>query len=210
MATSGRFISFEGSEGCGKSTQIARLHAHLEAAGHEVLLTREPGGTALGESIRNLLKHAPEGEGMVPEAELLLFTASRAQLVRDVIQPALQRGVMVLADRFLDSTSVYQGVARGLDLEAVKAVNGFAVGDCLPETTFLLDLDVATGRKRIAARDDGAADRMEREPDAFFEKVRAGYLDLAKASPDRFVVIDAAQTQDAIEAQILTRLELNG
>jgi dTMP kinase len=208
MSTRGRFISFEGSEGCGKSTQLARLRARLEAEGKDVLLTREPGGTPAGERIRDLLQHDPEGEGLTPEAELLLFAASRAQLVREVILPALDAGTWVLADRFLDSTTVYQGVGRGLDLAAVSAINGFAVGDCLPDTTILLDLSVAEGRARIGARDGGAADRMEREPDSFFEKVRAGYLELAAANPERFAVLDASATVDDLEVEITKALEI--
>ena len=200
--TPGRFISFEGSEGCGKSTQIARLRTRLEAAGTEVLLTREPGGTPAGEKIRDLLQHDEAGEGLTPEAELLLFAASRAQLVRDVIAPCLERGTWVLADRFLDSTTVYQGVGRGLNRDSVAAINQFAVGETLPDRTLLLDLSVEEGRRRIGARENGAADRMEREPDSFFEKVRAGYLELAANEPGRFAVIDAALAEDAVELEI--------
>lgn len=208
MSARGRFISFEGSEGCGKSTQIARLRARLEADGREVLLTREPGGTAAGEVVRDLLQHAPAGEGLMPEAELLLFAASRAQLVRESIIPALERGAWVLADRFLDSTTVYQGVARGLDADAVAAINSFAVGQCLPDRTLLLDLTVAEGRRRIGGRDGGAEDRMEREPDAFFEKVRRGYLDLAGREPGRFCIIDASTSPEEVEEQIVGALEI--
>jgi len=208
MSARGRFITFEGSEGCGKSTQIARLRGRLESAGTAVLLTREPGGTPPGERIRDLLQHAPEGEGLTAEAELLLFAASRAQLVREVIRPALEVGTWVLADRFLDSTTVYQGVARGLDIVAVDAINAFAVGDCLPDRTLLLDISVEEGRRRIGARGDGDSDRMEREPDAFFEKVRAGYLELAAAEPQRFAVLDATRTPDEIETEIVRVLEI--
>lgn len=206
MSARGRFITFEGSEGCGKSTQIARLKARLEGEGREVLLTREPGGTAAGEKVRDLLQHAPEGEGLTAEAELLLFAASRAQLVREVIEPALARGAWVLADRFLDSTTVYQGVGRGLGAEAVATVNALAVGGCLPDRTVLLDIDVAESRRRIAGRDGGVADRMEREPDAFFERVRRGYLELAAGEPGRFLVIDASATPDVVEAQIASKV----
>ena len=198
----GRFITFEGSEGCGKTTQIQSLSARLKQEGREVLLTREPGGTKAGEKIRDLLQHAPEGEGLTAEAEVLLFTASRAQLVREQVLPAIERGVYVLADRFLDSTTVYQGVARGLDAEAVAAINRFAVGECMPDTTFLLDLPVHEGRRRISERSPGEEDRMEREGDDFFEKVRGGYLDLAKREPERFIVLDAMKTQDQISHEI--------
>lgn len=206
--TPGRFISFEGSEGCGKTTQIARLRARLEGDGVEVLLTREPGGTPAGERIRDLLQHDAAGEGLAAEAELLLFAASRAQLVRAVIAPALAAGTWVLADRFLDSTTVYQGVGRGLDPVAVEAINRFAVGGTRPDRTLLLDLPVADGRRRIAARDGGDGDRMEREPDEFFERVRAGYLGLAASEPGRFAVIDAAAEADDVEAAIAEALGL--
>ena len=139
----GKFISFEGSEGCGKSTQIRRFVEWLRSLGYEVLVTREPGGTPAGEKIRHLLQHDPDGERLTPESELLLFAASRAQLVREVILPALDRGAWVVADRFLDSTTIYQGVGRGLDREAVACINAFAVGSALPDLTFLLDLDAA-------------------------------------------------------------------
>ncbi|MEO0415723.1 MAG: dTMP kinase, partial [Verrucomicrobiota bacterium] len=132
MAQTGKFITFEGTEGCGKSTQIANLRASLEERGVKTILTREPGGTALGEKIRELLQFDPEGEDMTPETELLLFTASRAQLVRQVIAPALAEGTWVIADRFFDSTTVYQGIGRGLSLGLVKAINEFAVGEQTP------------------------------------------------------------------------------
>lgn len=199
----GVFISFEGSEGCGKSTQIGRLEARLrDEAGVEVLRTREPGGTAIGERVRDLLQHAPEGAGMTNEAELLLFAASRAQLVRQVIRPALNTGVWVIADRFLDSTTVYQGIGRGLDLETVAAINAFAVGDCVPDTTFLLDLDAAVGHARALASRGETPDRMEDQPIEFFHRVRQGFMELSRESPERIRVIDASQDRDAIERQI--------
>ena len=147
----GLFISFEGSEGCGKSTQIQRLAARLTRLEKTLLLTREPGGTEIGEHLRELLQHSPAGHAMCAETELLLFTASRAQLVREKILPALAGGTIVVADRFLDSTTVYQGVARRLDPGQVRAINRFAVGDCLPDLTFILDLDPALARARLAA-----------------------------------------------------------
>ena len=201
----GRFISFEGSEGCGKSTQINRLQARLTASGHQVEFTREPGGTPLGESIRHLLKFAPEGEGMHPEAELLLFTASRAQLVRESLLPKLENGVHILADRFLDSSVVSQGIARGLDVETVRAINHFAVGPCLPDITFVLDMDAQTAHERALAESE-QRDRMESEALDFYETVRQGYLTLAKQETDRLVVIDASQTIDEIEAEIWNTL----
>ncbi|HIG84708.1 MAG TPA: dTMP kinase [Verrucomicrobia bacterium] len=202
----GRFISFEGSEGCGKSTQIKRLFERLQGIGHEVLLTREPGGTELGECIRDLLQHAPEGENMTSESELLLFAASRAQLVRRVIEPKINAGAYVLADRFHDSTTIYQGIARGLGEEIVSVMNDFAVGDCLPDCTFLLDISVSEGRERIRARSGGQEDRMEREPDSFFEKVRVGYLELANNNPERFVLLDASKSADELELEIWNNL----
>ena len=197
----GLFISFEGSEGCGKSTQIQRLAAQLTGLGKSVLLTREPGGTEIGEHLRELLQYSKAGHAMCAETELLLFTASRAQLVREKIAPALASGAVVLADRFLDSTTVYQGVARRLDPAHVAAVNRFAVGDCLPALTFILDLDPAAARARLADR-AGAPDRMESQPAAFFDAVRAGYLALARSGDARFHLLDAARPVDEIAAAI--------
>ena len=200
----GVFISFEGSEGCGKSTQIARLETRLRDVGIEVLRTREPGGTAAGERIRELLQHLPEGEALTSEAELLLFAASRAQLVREVIRPALEKGQWVIADRFLDSTTIYQGIGRGLDSQAVTAIKRFAVGDCVPDLTFLLDMDAAVGHARAVASRGDRPDRMEDQPLSFFEAVRRGYLDLAKENPERIHLVDAADEIDAIEQRIWT------
>jgi len=194
------FISLEGGEAVGKSTQIERLSTRLTKLGHKVLVTREPGGTPLGESIRHLLKHAPEGRGMAPYTELLLFLASRAELVRKVITPALDQGVWVLCDRFLDSTTVYQGTARRLPTEIVERVNAFAVGPHLPGLTLVLDLEPEAARKRQARRvrpaGEGTFDRMEAEPVDFFERVRQGYLDVAKAHPQRIKIVSAAGTID--------------
>jgi dTMP kinase len=202
MASQGHFISFEGSEGCGKSTQIARLAEVLRLSGREVLLIREPGGTPIGEKIRTLLQFDKEASAMTPEAELLLFAASRAQLVREVIRPALERGVIVLCDRFLDSTTVYQGVARALDAADVSEINAFAVGGTLPELSLLLDLDAAEGRRRASLR-KGPADRMEGEPEAFYESVRRGYLDLAVSHPERFAVIDASRGVEEVALAVI-------
>src|SRR5258706_7059294 len=143
------FITFEGSEGSGKSTQADRVAAHLQRCDIPYILTREPGGTPIGESIRELLQFAPHNSNMTPETELLLFEASRSQLVREVIKPALERGMCVIADRFFDSTTVYQGAARKLDPEIVRQLNAFAVDDCVPDITFLLDVDLETARSRI-------------------------------------------------------------
>jgi dTMP kinase len=205
MASKGLFISFEGSEGCGKSTQIARLAIRIRDSGREVITLREPGGTPIGEQIRNLLQYDEAGKAMTPEAEILLFAASRAQLVREVIRPALLRGAVVLCDRFLDSTTVYQGVARALAQEEVQAINGFAVGETLPDLTILLDLDAAEGRRRAAGR-KGPKDRMEQEDEGFYESVRQGYLELARAHPGRIAVIAAVGGEGEVEASITTVL----
>ena len=201
MAGKGLFISFEGSEGCGKSTQIGRLASRLREAGREVIQLREPGGTPIGETIRNLLQYDDSASAMTPEAELLLFAASRAQLVREVILPAIDRGAVVLCDRFLDSTTVYQGVARALDPKEVASINGFAVGGTLPDLTLLLDLDAAEGRRRAASR-KGPSDRMEKEKEAFYEAVRRGYLELASRNSERIAVIDASGDIDAVAVSI--------
>ena len=205
MSKKGLFITFEGSEGCGKSTQITLLAEHLRSMGLDPLLLREPGGTVIGEAIRHLLQHAPEGEALTPEAELLLFAASRAQLVREVIQPALSAGRMVICDRFMDSTTVYQGVARRIPAQDTARINAFAVGGCIPDITFLLDLDRATARKRIIA-DQRKLDRIERESEDFFEAVRAGYIQAAVNNSVRIQKIDADQSPSDIFSQILGHL----
>jgi dTMP kinase len=200
----GAFITFEGSEGCGKSTQVLRLAACLEQAGVRVLITREPGGTAIGEKIRDLLQFAPESFAMTPETELLLFEASRSQLVRETIRPALEQGTAVISDRFFDSTTVYQGVARKLEPEIVATLNNFAVGSDRPDLTIILDVDVATARARMLrrVRPVGVVDRMEQEPVEFYERVCEAYRELARIEPDRFLLIDGARSPDAIENQI--------
>lgn len=197
----GLFVTFEGSEGCGKSTQIKQLAAWLQERGHDPVLTREPGGTPAGDAIRHLLQHAPEGHGMVPEAELFLFAASRSQLVREIIRPALDAGRVVISDRFHDSTAVYQGVARQLDPAMTRTVNGFAIGDTLPDVTFLLDMDAREAFQRLHKR-DRERDRMESEPLAFYEAVREGYLRAAQAEPARFAVLDATRTESELAGEI--------
>ncbi len=203
----GLFITFEGGEGCGKSTQIAALKARLEAMGKTVVQTREPGGTALGESVRNLLQYDDAGQGMSPEAELLLFAASRAQHVRELIAPAIAEGQIVLCDRFLDSTTVYQGVARAIDSKKVDTINQFAIGDTNPDLTILIDLPPEIGLARVHARSDGQLDRMEKEAIEFFQAVRQGYLDLAKSEPKRFLVLDGSQSVEELETQIWQKVE---
>jgi dTMP kinase len=198
------FITFEGSEGCGKSTQVARIAARLERSGVPYLITREPGGTAIGETIRELLQFAPHNARMTPETELLLFEASRSQLVREVIKPALERGVCVIADRFFDSTTVYQGTARKLDRQLIERLNAFAVGDCNPDVTFVLDVDAATTSSRMQR--PRKADRMEQQPSEFYERVRDGYRHLAAREPNRVVLIDGSARPDVVENEIWTTI----
>lgn len=205
MSKKGLFITFEGSEACGKSTQITLLADKLRSLGFDPLLFREPGGTAAGEAIRHLLQHAPEGEALTPEAELLLFAASRAQLVREKILPALAEGRVVICDRFLDSTTVYQGVARRIPADDTARINAFAVGDCLPDVTILLDLDHTTSLSRMRAA-NRKPDRIERESTDFFEAVRRGYLNLAKENPKRVHLIDACRSIEEIAGEVLAKI----
>ena len=194
----GLFISFEGTEGCGKSTHIKKLTARLKAEGHSVHTLREPGGTECGEPIRELLKHGPDN--LSAETELLLMNASRAQLVREVIRPALAAGNIVLCDRFYDSTTVYQGIGRGLDSKQVQAVIDFAVGDTLPDLTLLLQIPLKTSEERRARRAD--TDRFEQSDRDFFERVEQGYQDLATDHPDRIHLIDANLPLEQVETNI--------
>ena len=194
-------ITFEGSEGCGKSTQVKRLAARLEKWGIAAAVFREPGGTAIGEAIRHLLQHSEENQAIMPKTELLLFEASRSQLVREELQPALQRGEWVICDRFFDSTTVYQGAARNVDLGLVEKVNAFAVGACVPDLTFVLDIDRATAQSRLSNRKK-IRDRMEEESDEFHERVIRAYRELAENEPKRVVLIDGRISADTIENQI--------
>ena len=189
--TRGKFISLEGGEGAGKSTLLAGLRACIEARGVDLLLTREPGGTTLGEAVRGIVLD-PALRGMAAETELLLMFASRAQLVRELIEPALAAGRWVLCDRFTDASYAYQGGGRGQPVERIEALEQWATGGLSPDITLLLDLPVATGRARAAGR--GEADRIEVEADAFFERVRTAYRARAAAQPGRFRVIDANQS----------------
>ena len=200
--STGKLISFEGSEGSGKSTQIARLAERFQKEGREVISTREPGGTEIGEQIRNIIVHNSKGDEMCAETELLLFTAARAQVVREVIVPALQRGAIVLSDRYLDSSTVYQGIGRNLGADPVAQINHFAVGAVMPNLTIVIDVPTEVGLARVKQRASDLPDRMERQNIDFYQKIREGYLLLAKSMADRFVVIDGTQTQDAIEKKI--------
>lgn len=197
MARIGKFITFEGGEGCGKSTHIERLVARLRDAGHPVLVTREPGGTEVGEQIRHILQYSRQSAGMVCETELLLFCASRAQLVREVILPALNSGQTVVCDRFLDSTTVYQGVGRKIDSNTVAAINRVAVGNCIPDLTLVIDLDPRIGLERARGRE--LFDRMENQSLEFYQRVRQGYLELARHEPRRVKVIDGNQPVETVE-----------
>lgn len=206
MTDKGRFITFEGGEGCGKSTQVKRLAAALEAKGVKVLLTREPGGTRLAEMIRTLLKDETE-DPPVDRAELLLFLAARAQLVRNVIRPALEAGTWVLSDRFSDSTIAYQGYGRGLSVDFVKAANDFACEGLTPDLTFLLDVEPSVAVQRMRGREaatNTSADRIERAGDDFHARLRRGFLELAAANPSRIVAIDASGTPDEVARAVLS------
>jgi dTMP kinase len=201
----GRFITFEGGEGCGKSTQVVRLAAALEERGLKVLLTREPGGTRLSELIRTLLKDEAE-DPPVDRAELLLFLAARAQLVRNVIAPALEAGTWVISDRFSDSTVAYQGYGRGLPVDFVRAANDFACEGLRPDLTFLLDLDPETAERRMRGREaatNTSADRIERAGSGFHARLRKGFLELAAADAPRFSVVDASKSPDEVASVVL-------
>ena len=206
---SGCLITFEGSEGCGKSTQIQILVETLKTKNRPFLLTREPGGTRLGENIRHLLKFATAGKGMVPEAELLLFCASRAQHYHELIKPAIQAGRVVICDRFLDSTTVYQGLARGIPLPLIEAAHQITLGDFRPDLTLLLDMDAEKARLRALHRVKPVTvgeDRMESEKPEFYEKVRQGYLTLAKKEAQRFRVINADVSKEELTRLIWKEL----
>ena len=201
----GKFITFEGPEGSGKSTQIKRLVEKLEAEGITVLCTREPGGTATGEAIRNILQHDAAGEPLAERSELLLFTASRAQLMDRVVHPALARGEWVLCDRFIDSTMAYQGFARGMPIDTLDRINDFAINSRKPDLTLLLDLDIESGFQRLEKRysdGKGSADRFERETRDFHRRVRDGYHVLAEREPARFRIIDSDRAIDEVASSV--------
>ena len=201
----GLFVTFEGTEGSGKSTQISLLAEHLRSLGHSVRTIREPGGTPIGEEIRHTLKHSAQNDAMTWEAELLLMNASRAQLVREVIRPALASGQIVLSDRFYDSTIAYQGYGRQLDLKMVKAVIDVAVGDTRPDLTLLFVVPAKVSAERLLARQSTLPfmrDRMEEGDRAFFERVAKGYQAIAAAERERVKQFDASggveETRNAI------------
>jgi dTMP kinase len=197
----GLFLSFEGGEGSGKSLQARRLSEALTERGRDVVLTREPGGTAAGERIRDILLHAREIP-LSPEAQALLFSSARAQLVREVIRPALDAGKIVIADRFFDSTVVYQGYGQGVSLQAIREVTAVAVGTLVPDRTFLLDVPVEVGLARSGWRAEARWDRFEADATELHVRVREAYLRLAAAEPRRFVVIAADRDEAAVANDI--------
>ena len=201
----GLFISFEGTEGCGKSTQIELLGKTLRVLGHRVHMLREPGGTPVGEEIRHTLKHSHANAAMTSEAELLLMNASRAQLVREVIRPALARGEIIVCDRFYDSTTAYQGYGRQLDLETVKNIIALAVGNTRPDLTLFLKVPQTVSEDRLRSRQATMPfirDRMEEADRAFFERVAKGYDEIAAANPERIKVINASGPMEEVQAAI--------
>jgi len=197
----GRFITFEGCEGSGKSSHADRLARRLEERGLDVVRTREPGGTRLGEHVRDILQHDRCEERIYAETEMLLFVACRAQLVRQIIEPALAAGKWVLCDRFADSTMAYQGYGRGMSRERVEVLNALAVGTTWPDAVLVLDLDVKTGFERLQQRNAALGverDRMEREEESFHQRVREGYLAIAKTRPERYHVVNADRAFAAV------------
>lgn len=199
----GKFITVEGIEGVGKSTNINFIRQQLEAAGRDVVLTREPGGTPLGEAIRGLLLN-PEYTGMDSNCELQLMFAARAEHLAKVVWPALEKGQWVLCDRFTDATYAYQGGGRGINIGVIARLEELVQGDFRPDLTLLLDVPVAVGLARAGKR--GALDRFEQEKVEFFERVRNAYLDMAQRSPDRYRVVDASLPLEEVQKQIAAML----
>lgn len=195
------FISFEGIDGCGKSTQIERLREKLTRLNYETVFPREPGGTAIGERLRAILLDR-KNSGMTARAELLMFLASRAQNCREVIAPALAAGKIVICDRFMDSSVAYQGYGRDLGGEAVKQLNRFAVEEVVPDLTVLLDLPVELARARMNGRGGGEGDRLDRESGKFMQKTRDGFLRIAREEAERVRIVDASGTIEEVQAQI--------
>jgi dTMP kinase len=195
------FVTFEGLDGSGKSTQAELLRVRLEADGVDVVPTREPGGTELGEGVRELVLH---GGHVGPWAEALLYVAARAQLVDEVVRPALERGASVICDRYLDSSVAYQGVARGLGLDRVLELNLAAIGGLVPDRTFLLELDPS----EVASRIQRHHDRLEREGDDFRERAAAGYRQLAERFPERIIVLDATRPADELAKEVYGALRV--
>ena len=201
----GCFITFEGPEGAGKSTQLRLLQDYINARGRECLITREPGGTPVAEQLRELIKHHNSEEPIFDESELFLLEAARAQHVHYLIEPSVKRGNVVLCDRFYDSTTAYQGYARGMDLEKLKLLNDFAVGTCKPTLTILLDLSPKEGFERTATREEtqNIHDRFELENLEFHTAVRNGFLEIAKQEPERVKIVSAVGTPEEIHQKIV-------
>lgn len=207
---SGIFLTLEGPEGSGKSTQVTGLIRRLREHGLSVVKTREPGGTPTGEMLRDILQHNRAGEPVAPETEVLLFAASRAQHMRQVILPALERGEWVVCDRFVDSTYAYQGFGRGFDLAALRRINEFAICGRMPDLTLLLDMDIPTARARLQKRQaikGYASDRIEAEAETFHQRVRDGYLELAHAEPRRFRILNAGAPPHQVAQEIWATIE---
>jgi len=201
----GLFVSFEGPEGSGKTTQVRLLASWLSELGWRVLTTREPGGTRIGDAVRGVLLNPAHTE-MRPETEILLFSAARAQLVAQVLAPHLDAGGVVLCDRFADSTFAYQGYGRRLDLDILRTITAFATGGLVPDLTLCLDLPVVVGLERKQGGDRGEWNRMEREQIEFHERVRRGFLSLAAAEPARWLLLDATQPVEGIQTEIRQRV----
>jgi dTMP kinase len=202
----GLFITLEGGEGAGKSTLLAGLRAHLAGRGMDPVITREPGGTRLGEAVREVVLVPGQGE-VCAESELLLYFAARAQLVREVIRPVLTAGRCVICDRFVDASYAYQGGGRGQPAARIAALEGWTVDGLVPDLTLLLDVPVDTGRRRIAGRAGRDRDRIERENDAFFERVRDAYRERAAAEPQRFHLIDATRRAEQVLADAIAAID---
>lgn len=201
------FITFEGTEGAGKSTQIKLLAERIQGTGRKVRVLREPGGTPIGEEIRHTLQHSAQNAAMTPEAELLLINASRAQLVREVIRPALAAGEIVLCDRFYHSTLAYQGYGRRLDISRVQQIIDLAVGDTRPDLTLMLHVPLTISEQRRKARPLAVRDRFEESDRAFFERVEQGFRALAKADPSRIKWIEATQPIEVVAGEIWKEVE---
>jgi dTMP kinase len=200
------FVSFEGIDGSGKSTQLNLLREWFETRGHSVMVIREPGATLLSESIREILLSTKQS--ITSTAELLLFSAARTQLVEKVIQPALTTDTVILCDRYVDSTTAYQGYGRGLDLDRVQAINAIATRGVMPNLTFFIDVHYEQAQQRMQfAEGGGEPDRMERAGGDFFHRVRDGYLSIAATEPKRFVVIDGYRERDAIHRDLVSEVE---
>lgn len=205
---SGTFVTFEGVEGSGKSTQLRLLAQRLEVAGMPVRVVREPGGTKAGEAIRAVLLD-PEHYGLDARAELLLYEASRAQLVAEVVAPALEAGEVVLCDRFFDSTTAYQGYARGLPLDEIQELNTAATGGLVPDLTVVIDIDPAHALTR-ARTASGRPDRLEQEDESFHERVRAGFLAIARHEPQRVIVVSGDGSIDEVAERVLAAVRGTG